>query len=171
VFSDPRFAVLRGDITQQRVDAIVNAANNSLLGGRGVDGEIHRAAGPQLLRECRTLNGCATGAAKITRGYRLPARHVIHAVGPVWSGGCHNEEELLAQCYQCCFQLMETHGLRSIAFPAISCGAYCFPLDRAAAIALGEIQNFLQGNKEVERVLVVCFTRDVYQAYQALLAK
>ena len=170
MLSDPRFAVLEGDITAHPVDAIVNAANSSLLGGGGVDGAIHRAAGPELLRECRTLNGCPTGAAKITRGYRLPAKHVIHTVGPVWNDGRHNEEQLLAQCYRSCFQLMEEHGLRSIAFPAISCGAYGFPIDRAAAIALGEVRDFLGRNKEVERVLVVCYTREVLEAYQALLA-
>ncbi len=166
MFSDPRFAVLEGDITQQPVDALVNAANTSLLGGGGVDGAIHRAAGPQLLQECRTLGGCPTGEAKITRGYRLPAKHVIHTVGPVWDGGHRGEEDLLAQCYRNCFRLMEEHGLRSIAFPAISCGAYGFPIDRAAAIALTEIQRFLDGNKEVERVAVVCYTHEVYQAYQ-----
>ena len=169
MISDPRFAVLEGDITQQRVDAVVNAANNSLLGGGGVDGAIHRAAGPGLLKECRALNGCPTGAAKITGGHRLPAKHVIHTVGPVWVDGHLGEEELLAQCYLNCFRLMEDHGLRSIAFPAISCGAYGFPLDRAAAIALEEIKRFLEGNKEVERVVVVCYTQEVHEAYQALL--
>ena len=169
MISDPRFAVLEGDITQQRVDAVVNAANNSLLGGGGVDGAIHRAAGPGLLKECRTLNGCPTGAAKITGGHRLPAKHVIHTVGPVWVDGHLGEEELLAQCYLNCFRLMEDHGLRSIAFPAISCGVYGFPLDRAAAIALEEIKRFLERNKEVERVVVVCYTQEVHEAYQALL--
>jgi O-acetyl-ADP-ribose deacetylase (regulator of RNase III) len=169
MLTDPRFGLLEGDITQQRVDAIVNAANNSLLGGGGVDGAIHRAAGPELLAECRTLKGCATGAAKITRGYRLPARHVIHTVGPVWGGGHGGEEELLAQCYRSCFRLMEQHGLRSIAFPAISCGAYGFPLDRAAAIALGEINRFLESNKDVERVAVVCYNQEVRDAYEKLL--
>ena len=169
MLSDPRFAVREGDITKEKVDAIVNGANSSLLGGGGVDGAIHRAAGPELLQECRTLGGCATGSAKITRGYRLPAKHVLHAVGPVWHDGRHNEEELLAQCYRSCFRLMEEHDLRSIAFPAISCGVYRFPLDRAAAIALTEIKCFLESNKKVERVLVVCYTRDVYDAYQALL--
>jgi O-acetyl-ADP-ribose deacetylase (regulator of RNase III) len=170
MLSHPRFAAHEGDITKYPVDAIVNAANSSLLGGGGVDGAIHRAAGPELLRECRTLNGCPSGAAKITRGYRLPAKHVIHTVGPVWNDGRHNEEQLLAQCYRSCFQLMEEHGLRSVAFPAISCGAYGFPIDRAAAIALAEIRDFLERNKEVERVLVVCYTREVLEAYQALLA-
>ena len=124
---DPRFAVLEGDITRQSVDAIVNAANTSLLGGGGVDGAIHRAAGPELLKECRTLGGCATGAAKITRGHRLPAKHVIQTVGPVWDPGDDGVMELLEHCYRNCFRLMEEHGLRSIAFPAISCGAYRFP--------------------------------------------
>jgi O-acetyl-ADP-ribose deacetylase (regulator of RNase III) len=169
MIADPRFTVLEGDITRQQVDAIVNAANNSLLGGGGVDGAIHRAAGPELLQECRTLGGCPTGQAKITRGYRLPAKYVIHTVGPVWQDGQRGEEELLAQCYRNCFRLLREHGLRSIAFPAISCGAYGFPIDRAAAIALREIQHFLGGSKDVERVLVVCFTREVYRAYQALL--
>ncbi|HEY7310517.1 MAG TPA: O-acetyl-ADP-ribose deacetylase [Gemmataceae bacterium] len=169
MISDPRFALLEGDITRQRVDAVVNAANNSLLGGGGVDGAIHRAAGPGLLKECRTLNGCPTGAAKITGGHRLPAKHVIHTVGPVWVDGHFGEEELLAQCYLNCFRLLEDHGLRSIAFPAISCGAYGFPLDRAAAIALEEIKRFLEGNNEVERVVVVCYTQEVHEAYQALL--
>ncbi len=122
---------------------------------------------PQLLEECRTLGGCPTGEAKITRGYRLPAKYVIHTVGPVWNGGQRGEEELLARCYRNCFRLMEDHDLRSVAFPAISCGAYGFPIDRAAAIALTEIQRFLEGNKEVERVAVVCFNRPVYEAYQA----
>jgi O-acetyl-ADP-ribose deacetylase (regulator of RNase III) len=162
-----RFKVLQGDITTQKVDAIVNAANNSLLGG--VDGAIHRAAGSGLLKECRTLNGCATGAAKITGGYRLPARYVIHTVGPVWTDGHGGEEELLAQCYLNCFRLMEEHGLRSVAFPAISCGAYGFPIERAAAIAVGEIRRFLESNTEVERVLVVCWTSEVYDAYREVL--
>lgn len=169
MISDPRFAVLQGDITRQQVDAIVNAANSSLLGGGGVDGAIHRAAGPELLQECRTLGGCPTGQAKITNGYRLPAKHVIHAVGPVWQDGQRGEEDLLAQCYRHCFRLLAEHGLRSIAFPAISCGAYGFPIDRAAAIALTEIQSFLEGNKDAERVLVVCFTHEVHRAYQRLL--
>jgi O-acetyl-ADP-ribose deacetylase (regulator of RNase III) len=169
MLSDPRFAVLEGDITKQQVDAMVNAANTSLLGGGGVDGAIHRAAGPELLAECRTLHGCATGAAKITRGYRLPAKHVLHTVGPIWEGGQRGEEELLAECYRSCFRLMEEHGLRSVAFPAISCGVYGFPIDRAAAIALREIQRYLECNKKVERVLVVCYTREVHDAYQAIL--
>lgn len=169
MISDPRFAVLQGDITRQQVDAIVNAANTSLLGGDGVDGAIHRAAGPELLQECRTLGGCPTGQAKITRGHRLSAKYVIHTVGPVWQGGQSSEEDLLAHCYRNCFRLLEEHDLRSIALPAISCGAYGFPIDRAAAIALEEIQRFLDSNKNVESVLVVCYTHEVYEAYQAHL--
>jgi O-acetyl-ADP-ribose deacetylase (regulator of RNase III) len=164
-----RLKVLQGDLTKQKVDAVVNAANGSLLGGGGVDGAIHRAAGPELLAECRTLGGCATGAARITRGYRLPARHVIHTVGPVWQGGDAGEDELLASCYRSCFALAEEHGLRSIAFPAISCGAYGFPIDRAARIAVGEMRAFLGRNAELERLLVVSFTDDVYEAYRAVL--
>lgn len=171
MLSDPRFAVVQGDITQQQVDAIVNAANTSLLGGGGVDGAIHRAAGPELLRECRPLGGCETGNAKITRGYQLPAKYVIHAVGPVWHGGQLGEDESLEQCYENCFRLMQEHGLRSIAFPAISCGAYGFPLERAASIALGQIMIFLENNNEVERLIVVCYTREVYDAYQTMLRK
>jgi O-acetyl-ADP-ribose deacetylase (regulator of RNase III) len=164
-----RFKVLEGDITKQKVDAIVNAANNSLLGGGGVDGAIHRAAGPELLQECRGLGGCPTGAARITRGYRLAARHVLHAVGPVWVGGGDYEDHLLAQCYRSCFQLLREYGLRSVAFPAISCGAFGFPIDRAARIAVTEIRNFLETDQHVERVHVVCFTRDVYDAYHEVL--
>jgi O-acetyl-ADP-ribose deacetylase (regulator of RNase III) len=163
-----RFKVLQGDITKEKVDAIVNAANNSLLGG-GVDGAIHRAAGPELLAECRTLGGCPTGMAKITRGYKLPAKHVIHTVGPVWNGGRLGEDELLERCYRSVFDLVEEHGLRSVAFPAISCGAYGYPPERAAQIAVGAIRSFLEGNREVERVHVVCYTSDVYQAYLDVL--
>jgi O-acetyl-ADP-ribose deacetylase (regulator of RNase III) len=165
-----RFKVLEGDITKEKVDAIVNAAKNTLLGGGGVDGAIHRAAGPELLAECRTLGGCATGAAKITRGYKLPAKHVIHTVGPVYNGGIFGEDELLERCYLSCFDLVEQHGLRSVSFPAISCGAYGYPLDRAARIALDAIRSFLERNQEVERVHVVCFGREVYEAYWSLLS-
>jgi O-acetyl-ADP-ribose deacetylase (regulator of RNase III) len=164
-----RFELLQGDITALKVDALVNAANNSLLGGGGVDGAIHRAAGPGLLEECRPLGGCPTGGAKITRGHRLPARYVIHAVGPVWNGGGMGEDELLARCYLECFALVERHGLRSVAFPAISCGAFGYPLDRAAGIAVDAIRTFLERNSEVERVLVVCYTADVHEAYRAAL--
>src|SRR5262249_51204961 len=143
--------------------------NNTLLGGAGVDGAIHRAAGPQLLAECRTLGGCPTGAARITRGYQLPARYVIHTVGPVWNDGALGEDELLERCYQSVFALVEEHGLRSVAFPAISCGAYGFPIDRAAALAVGQIRFFLEANADLERVLVVCYTDEVYEAYRDVL--
>src|SRR4051812_12821820 len=152
-----KFKVLQGDVTREKVDAIVNAANNSLLGGGGVDGAIHRAAGPELLAECRTLGGCPTGAARITRGYRLPARDVIHTVGPVWNGGILGEDELLERCYLNCFALVEQYHLRSVAFPAIACGAYGYPLDRAAAVALSSIRSFLERDSQVERVHVVCY--------------
>ena len=152
-----RIGVVEGDITKQAVDAVVNAANTTLLGGGGVDGAIHRAAGPELLAECRTLGGCATGQAKITRGYRLPAKWVIHTVGPVWRDGQHGEDELLASCYRSCFALAEQHGLRTIAFPSISTGAYGFPMERAARIAVRETKAFLEGNTLVEQVRLVCF--------------
>jgi O-acetyl-ADP-ribose deacetylase (regulator of RNase III) len=164
-----RFKVLQGDITQERVDAIVNAANTSLLGGGGVDGAIHRAAGPRLLDECKSLGGCPTGMAKMTRGYQLKAKHVIHTVGPVWSGGALGEDELLERCYQSVFDLVEEHGLRSVSFPAISCGVYGYPLDRAARIAVNAIRSFLDRNQEVERVHVVCYTSEVYDAYHDVL--
>jgi O-acetyl-ADP-ribose deacetylase (regulator of RNase III) len=161
-----RLTLVRGDITRQDVDAIVNAANNSLLGGGGVDGAIHRAAGPELLEECRKLNGCRTGEAKITRGYRLPARWVIHTVGPVWHGGNSSEDELLASCYRSCFALVEQHHLKTVAFPSISTGAYGFPVERASKIAVREIKNFLDRNDSVERVSVVCFDQRTYDAYE-----
>lgn len=161
-----RLELVRGDITKQDVDAIVNAANNSLLGGGGVDGAIHRAAGPELLEECRKLNGCRTGEAKITRGYRLPARWVIHTVGPVWHGGSSSEDELLANCYRSCFTLVEQHHLKTVAFPSISTGAYGFPVGRASKIAVREINNFLDRNDSVEQVSVVCFDQGTYDAYQ-----
>ena len=150
-----RIEIIEGDITGQRVDAIVNAANSSLLGGGGVDGAIHRAAGPELVRECGELHGCATGGAKITRGYRLPAKHVIHTVGPVWHGGGRGEDQLLEECYRSCFELAEEHGLKSIAFPSISTGAYRFPFERAARIALAETKSFLSRNTSVEKVVFV----------------
>lgn len=160
-----RIAILKTDITQLDVDAIVNAANTSLLGGGGVDGAIHRAAGPELLAECRTLNGCPTGQAKITRGYRLPARYVIHTVGPVWNGGQHREPELLASCYRACFALVREYRLRRVAFPAISCGVYRFPIDRAVRIALHETAEELERNSAIEEVVFACFGDEVYAEY------
>lgn len=160
-----RIAIIEGDITQQRVDAIVNAANNSLLGGGGVDGAIHHAAGPGLLEECRKLNGCGTGEAKITKGYDLPARCIIHTVGPRWRGGKAGEDELLACCYRNCLSLAEQYAIRTIAFPSISTGAYGFPMERAARIAVSEIKSFLQRDSSVEQVFLVCFGEEAYQCY------
>ncbi len=157
--------IIRGDITTLTVDAIVNAANTSLLGGGGVDGAIHRSAGPKLLEECRKLDGCATGGAKITKGYNLPAKYVIHTVGPVWHGGANNEDELLASCYHTSFELAEKHDVKTIAFPSISTGAYRFPLERASRIALREIRNSLKENPRLEKVLVVCFDQQTYNTY------
>jgi O-acetyl-ADP-ribose deacetylase (regulator of RNase III) len=164
-----KFKVLQDDITKEKVGAIVNAANNSLLGGGGVDGAIHLAAGPDLLKECRSLGGCLTGQAKMTKGYKLPAKYVIHTVGPVWSGGRMGEEELLERCYLSVFDLAEQHGLRSLAFPAISCGHYGFPIDRAAEIAINTIRFCLERNEQMERVHVVCYTSEVYDAYWGIL--
>ncbi len=155
--TENRLSVVEGDITGQAVDAIVNAANTTLLGGGGVDGAIHRAAGPQLLEACRPLGGCATGQAKITPGFRLKARWVIHTVGPVWHGGTRGEDELLASCYRSSLALAAQHGIRTLAFPSISTGAYGFPMDRAAQIAVREIGRFLQQNELPEKVLLVCF--------------
>lgn len=164
-----RIELLRGDITRLAVDVVVNAANSSLLGGGGVDGAIHRAAGPELLAECRTLGGCPTGQAKLTRGYRLPARHVIHTVGPRWRDGHHGEPGLLAACYRNSLALARTHGARTIAFPAISCGVYGYPIADACALALREIREFLRDDASVERVYLVCFDASVHEAYAALL--
>jgi O-acetyl-ADP-ribose deacetylase (regulator of RNase III) len=156
--------VIRADITTLKVDAIVNAANNSLLGGGGVDGAIHRAAGPELVAECRTLHGCETGSAKITKGYRLPARYVIHACGPVWRGGHMDEDALLASCYWSALDLATQHGIRSIAFPAISCGVYGFPIDRAARIAVETLARELPHHPEIDQVLLVAFDQKVEAA-------
>lgn len=162
--------VQSADITKLAVDAIVNAANTALLGGGGVDGAIHRAAGPELLEECRKIGGCPTGEARITRGYRLPARHVIHTVGPVWHGGTQNEAQLLASCYRNSLGLALENDIRSIAFPAISCGAYGYPLERAVAIAVSETRRFLAQHREIDRVIFVCFGDDIVNAYRSALA-
>ena len=166
-----RLRVVEGDITTLDVDAIVNAANNSLLGGGGVDGAIHRAAGPGLLEECRKLKGCATGEAKITKGYRLPARWVIHTVGPVWHGGQNGEDDLLAGCYRNSLKLAAEKGIRSVAFPCISTGVYRFPPERAARIAVSETRKFLQSNPSIREVVFVCFGPEACEIYTRLLAE
>jgi len=164
-----RMDVVEGDITQQGVDAIVNAANESLLGGGGVDGAIHRAAGPELLRECEGLHDCPTGQAKITRGYRLSAKWVIHTVGPVWRGGMASEDELLASCYRNSLALAEQHGIKTIAFPSISTGAYGFPIERAARIAVTEVEKFLADNETLVKVIFVCFGEQATRIYRSVL--
>lgn len=162
-----RLSIVHGDITTQIADAIVNAANNSLLGGGGVDGAIHRAAGPKLLEECRTLGGCETGNAKMTKGHNLPALYVIHTVGPIWQGGNQNEDELLVKCYRNCFALARKHGIKTIAFPSISTGVYRFPIKRATRIALKEILHELETNMELERVIIVCFDQATLEEYRS----
>jgi O-acetyl-ADP-ribose deacetylase len=165
MLSNQPITVIQSDITQLQVDAIVNAANSSLLGGGGVDGAIHRAAGDGLLEECRQLNGCKTGDAKITKGYNLPSLWVIHTVGPVWQGGNHNEDALLASCYRRCLELTVEYGIKTIAFPAISTGAYGFPLERATKIALTEASTFLELNDSLEQLIFVAFGQDTYDCY------
>ncbi len=167
----PRIEIILGDITRQPVDAIVNAANCSLLGGGGVDGAIHRAAGPELLAECRTLHGCETGKAKITKGYRLPAKYVIHTPGPVWHGGGSGEPELLASCYRSCLELASQNGCETVDFPSISTGVYHFPLEKAAEIAIGTIAAFLREHPEIRRVRMVCFDERTKAYYDRALEK
>ncbi|MGA3264937.1 MAG: O-acetyl-ADP-ribose deacetylase [Terracidiphilus sp.] len=166
-----KITILKTDITTLAVDAIVNAANTSLLGGGGVDGAIHRAAGPELLAECRLLSGCATGQAKLTKGYRLSARNIIHTVGPVWSGGKNGEPDLLASCYRSCFAIARAHGLRTLAFPAISCGVYRFPVDLAIEIALRETHAELSKDDAIQNVTFACFDEAVYASYHRALQK
>ena len=160
-----RIELYKGDITKLKVDAIVNAANSSLLGGGGVDGAIHRAAGPELLEECKTLNGCHTGEAKITKGYNLPAKFVIHTVGSVWNGGKHNEDELLTNCYLNSLKLAVKNGIKTIAIPAISTGVYRFPLERAVKIAVDEVTNFFKADSSIKKVVFVCFDDKTFEAY------
>jgi O-acetyl-ADP-ribose deacetylase (regulator of RNase III) len=168
---DPRIEIIEGDITKQHVDAIVNAANTSLLGGGGVDGAIHRAAGPELLEETRKIGGCPTGEAKVSKGYRLPAKYVIHTVGPVWAGGNKGEDSLLAGCYRNSFKAAQDLDAKTIAFPSISTGAYGFPLERAAEIALKETKEFLETNRTLTKVVFVCFGEKALNTYKTVAEK
>jgi O-acetyl-ADP-ribose deacetylase (regulator of RNase III) len=161
--------IVRGDITKLEVDAVVNAANTTLLGGGGVDAAIHRAAGSELLAECRTLGGCEAGEAKITRGYHLPARFVIHTVGPIWRGGTYGEPETLANCYRNSLQVAVENGIKTIAFPAISCGAYGYPIPEAAEIAVKTTREFLTAEEKIDKVIFVLWSNDIYDAYRKLL--
>lgn len=165
-----KIAIIEGDITQQEVDAVVNAANTSLLGGGGVDGAIHRVAGPELIEETRTIGGCPTGEARISKGYRLPAKYIIHTVGPVWKGGDKDEDKHLVNCYKNCFRLAVAYGIESMAFPSISTGAYGFPLERATRIALSETKRFLETNQTIKKVIFVCFGKQVFQIYKKIFA-
>ena len=158
--------IVKADITKLNVDAIVNAANSSLLGGGGVDGAIHRAAGPKLLEECKKLNGCKTGEAKITKGYNLQSKFVIHTVGPIWNGGNYNEDELLTNCYLNSLKLAVENKIKTIAFPAISTGVYGFPLERAAQIAIKTVKKFIQSDKSIQKIIFVCFDDRTYQTYK-----
>jgi O-acetyl-ADP-ribose deacetylase len=167
---DARIKTIYGDITTQKVDAIVNAANKSLLGGGGVDGAIHRAAGTLLLEECKTLNGCATGEAKLTKGYMLHAKNIIHTVGPIWHGGNNNEDELLTKCYYNSLKLAEENKIRTIAFPSISTGAYGFPFERAAQIAINTVNNFLKSNCLITEVIFVCFSKTDFEIYERIIS-
>jgi len=161
-----KIELIQGDITQLKVDAIVNAANRSLMGGGGVDGAIHRGAGPELLEECKTLNGCNTGKAKITQGYQLPAKYVIHTVGPVWNSGKYKEIKLLVDCYTNSLKLASRHGLQTIAFPNISTGVYRFPKDKAADIAISTVSDYLKKDESIQKVYFICFDQENYQIYK-----
>lgn len=163
--------IIQGDITKSDADAIANAANTSLLGGGGVDGAIHRAAGPELLAECRTLGGCETGKAKITKGYKLKAKYVLHTPGPVWHGGKYGEPEKLAGCYRSCLELASRYGCKTVDFPSISTGVYGYPVDKAARVALRTILDYLAGHPEIERVRMVCFDSRSKEAYDRALAE